>query len=80
MQNGVRHFRALKIVYRPDVPNYEYICGGMKKWVEGSWLADFKARNPEVSVEVQTVDDPIERQGDLVWHSHGRGGGGENLL
>eukprot|EP01061_Rhynchopus_euleeides_P010371 TRINITY_DN19814_c0_g1_i1.p2 TRINITY_DN19814_c0_g1~~TRINITY_DN19814_c0_g1_i1.p2 ORF type:complete len:353 (+),score=94.60 TRINITY_DN19814_c0_g1_i1:270-1328(+) len=64
MQNGIRHLRALKIVYRPDVRPWEYHAGGMKTFVEDGWLERFQQRNPDVKVEIQTVEDAIARQGD----------------
>eukprot|EP00754_Rhynchopus_humris_P043262 Rhum_TRINITY_DN3102_c0_g1::Rhum_TRINITY_DN3102_c0_g1_i1::g.9646::m.9646 len=63
MQNGIRHLRKVKIWYRPDVNTFDVAYGGMKAFVD-TQLEDFKAKNPQVDVEVETVDDPEQALGD----------------
>eukprot|EP01064_Diplonema_japonicum_P029629 TRINITY_DN4847_c0_g2_i5.p1 TRINITY_DN4847_c0_g2~~TRINITY_DN4847_c0_g2_i5.p1 ORF type:complete len:360 (+),score=78.10 TRINITY_DN4847_c0_g2_i5:52-1080(+) len=64
MQNGIRHLRAIKIWYRPDVPVHDQWHGGMRDWVE-NWLPEFERKNPDVKVDVVTLTDPMEMTGDV---------------
>ncbi|KAJ9471804.1 hypothetical protein DIPPA_19364 [Diplonema papillatum] len=63
MQNGIRHLRHIKIWYRPDVKHWDRMHGGMKTWVD-EFLPSFQQRNPEIKVELKTVEDPAEVNGD----------------
>ena len=65
MQNGIKHLRKVKIWYRPDVNSYNLAYGGMKTFVD-TMLEDFKTKNPDIDVELETVQDPEQALGDPV--------------